>query len=436
MGPVTRNNTGERSDGTSNPSKPNKSIMKNQPPKNTKATIKNAALKSNQQLPNIPTPKRNPSKSTPGLENNSYAILHDHDDMDEEIIVQPPTKKEIKPSSIIIKSKNVSFIQETIKSVVTNGKFSIKILSIGLKLEVTSIQDFELAKTALQNEGLEYFFYHTQLTKPKKIVLKGLQSLPLSEVKRLLNEHKVNPDEVRPLTMKNLDRCNYILYFKPGTKLDNLKQIKCINYLKVSWEHFRSRRQNNVVQCRNCQLFGHNSVNCSMKPKCLVCANDHTTETCPHRIPRDQLKQQERNGPVDKSCIKCSNCASAGLQSNHTANWSGCPKRLEYYQIQQRIADRNPTNKKSKQLNWHRSDFPLLPSTTNQTKSIPVQSETNQTESNPAQPDAIQNNDLFSASELQEIWVELFSKLRICQSKEEQLMTLGNMVIKYLYGSR
>lgn len=289
--------------------------------------------------------QNNKKVNPPAAGNNIFNILSDHDDMDE-ILVQAPSKS-IKPSPIIIKSRNVGYIQETIRRTIPNGKFSIKILSIGLKLEVTSLDDFDKIKSALSNEGLEYFFYHTSATKPKRIVLKGLPSLPITDVENLLNDCNVKPDSIKPLPTRVTERCNYVLYYKPASvKLHELKQIKCLGFLKVSWDHFHSRRPNQVVQCRNCQLFGHNSINCSMKPKCLVCAKEHQTDACPSRIPRDQLKLRKQNGPIDESFIKCANCAAAGLKSDHTANWSGCPKRIEYQEIQKRLTLKNPTNKK------------------------------------------------------------------------------------------
>lgn len=166
-----------------------------------------------------------------------------------------------------------------------------------------------------------------------------------------------------------------------------------------------------------------------MRPKCLVCAQDHQTETCQLGIPREQLKILEKqNGTIDKSFVKCINCFNAGLASDHTANWSNCPKRLEYQEIQRRMVMKNPTNKSSRKFMWNREEFPSLPSS---------RIEVNRN----GQPVADTSNlnmssaDLFLVMELQHIWQELFTGLRNCRSKEEQLMTLGNIVIKHLYSA-
>lgn len=378
-------------------------------------------------------PLTNFGRKTVPVVHNTFDILSEHDDMDE-IIVKPPEKKE-KVSPIIIKSKNVGFIQDLIKSVVPSGKFSLKILSIGLKLEAAFIDDFNKVKSALLREGLEFFFYHTPATRPIKIMLKGLPSLSIAEVVHLLNEHNVHPDNVKVLSLDKLHRCHYILYFQPNSiKLNELRRITCLGYLKVSWEYFRSRRTNNVVQCRNCQLFGHNSINCSMNPKCLVCSKDHQTDSCPSRIPREELKQRKQRGEVDCSFIKCINCAAAGLKSDHTANWKNCPKRLEYMEIQKRVVLKNPTNKSSRNFSWNQEEFPALPSLNNGFSRVAASQSC--AAPNYAQTSVpVHNTDLFSVHELQTIWQELFQKLRGCRSKEDQLMTLGNIVIKHLYST-
>lgn len=364
---------------------------------------------------------------------NCYDVLSEHIDMDE-VLVVPPLKP-VKPSPIIVKTKNVGFLQDLTKRVIPTGRFSIKILSIGLKLEIAKCNDFERVKSALLSEGLEFFYYHTPSTKPKKFVLKGLPSLTVPEVMNLLNDKDIKPEQVKQLSMKNLDRSHYILYFKPNSiKLQDLKKINCLGYMKVSWEHFHSRRPNEVVQCRNCQLFGHNSVNCSMKPKCLVCAKDHHTETCPSRIPRSQLKQQQQqNGTVDCSFIKCTNCLSSGLQSDHTANWKGCPKRLEYLEIQKRLVAKNPVRKRTQlqPFSWTQEEFPALPLRNGLQNHTPAPNYA--TNSGLNVPNL--NTNLFSVNELTQIWQELFHGLRSCRSKEEQVMTLGNIIIKYACNS-
>lgn len=62
---------------------------------------------------------------------------------------------------------------------------------------------------------------------------------------------------------------------------------------------------NNVLQCFNCQRFGHTKNACTAKPRCVRCSGEHTVNACP----------KERNDTT------CSNCGG-----QHAASFRGCPK--------------------------------------------------------------------------------------------------------------
>ena len=59
-----------------------------------------------------------------------------------------------------------------------------------------------------------------------------------------------------------------------------------------------------VLQCYNCQNFGHSAKNCKAKIKCVICGEGHSHKECPNRE-----KQP-----------KCANC-----KGPHVANYKGCP---------------------------------------------------------------------------------------------------------------
>uniref|UniRef100_A0A1B0DM52 Pre-C2HC domain-containing protein n=1 Tax=Phlebotomus papatasi TaxID=29031 RepID=A0A1B0DM52_PHLPP len=60
-----------------------------------------------------------------------------------------------------------------------------------------------------------------------------------------------------------------------------------------------------IVQCKNCQYFGHTKSYCNRKPKCVKCAGNHLTEAC--------LKVR------NDGAAKCSNC-----NGDHPASYRGC----------------------------------------------------------------------------------------------------------------
>ena len=60
-----------------------------------------------------------------------------------------------------------------------------------------------------------------------------------------------------------------------------------------------------VMQCHNCQSFGHSVKNCRSKQKCLICGEKHSHKGCPNRVTRKP---------------KCANC-----KGPHVASPGGTP---------------------------------------------------------------------------------------------------------------
>ena len=61
-----------------------------------------------------------------------------------------------------------------------------------------------------------------------------------------------------------------------------------------------------VLQCYNCQCFGHSAKSCRSKQKCLICGGNHSHKGCPSR---------ESHKPT------CANC-----NGPHVASYKGCPE--------------------------------------------------------------------------------------------------------------
>ena len=59
-----------------------------------------------------------------------------------------------------------------------------------------------------------------------------------------------------------------------------------------------------VMQCYNCQCFGHLAKTCRSKQKCLICGENHSHKGCPSRESRKQ---------------RCANC-----NGPHVASYKGC----------------------------------------------------------------------------------------------------------------
>ncbi|GBN28149.1 hypothetical protein AVEN_218064-1 [Araneus ventricosus] len=67
-------------------------------------------------------------------------------------------------------------------------------------------------------------------------------------------------------------------------------------------------RGKTVGQCFHCQSFAHIASKCRMNVKCVICAENHDSRSCPQKNLENPIK-------------KCANCGGT-----HTASYRGCPK--------------------------------------------------------------------------------------------------------------
>lgn len=303
---------------------------------------------------------------TENMYNVGTAPLSDFEMTDDDTKVQVPAAasatKPKKIAPIIVTGTNASDMQNLLNTAITSKKFSIKILGVGIRIDLVEKTDFDLVKTHLNSLITDkkingYYNYHTPDTRPHKMVLYGLYKMETKELEAKLKSLNIIPSNIATLRLgaKQNSQTAYLLYFAPGTsKLSELRKIKHIDNIIIRWERFEPRKQDKIPQCRNCQMFGHSSVNCSMPSRCLVCGSDHTTETCPKKIARAAIKHLEDQGQtVDRTYIQCANCGD-----KHTASYRGCIARKAYIDSQ---ANRKTTKKQQLRTSDYRytdTDFP------------------------------------------------------------------------------
>lgn len=212
------------------------------------------------------------------------------------------TPRKLRNPPIIITGSNVSAVQNFCNSIITSKKFEFKLLSIGIRVDVASKDEFDKLCEYLKKENISNFMYHTAETRPRKIILSGLHKMEIEDLRQTLESHGINPTDIKMLKLKQNryyydDQSVYLLYFKPGAvKLSDLRNIKHIDHITVKWEPYTPRSHDKVPQCRNCQMFGHSSINCNMPTRCLVCAGNHVTDSCKKKIPRTTLAHKIQIG--------------------------------------------------------------------------------------------------------------------------------------------
>lgn len=213
-------------------------------------------------------------------------------------------------------------------------KFNIKRISQSKHtLLIEDLDSYNSAKQVLKEVETPYFTYTPKVEKPKTIVLKGLhENEDTNEIKNLIEEHGIQIINVTQLKTKHSKRNEqrlplYIIQCAPDTNMGNIYKITSLNYQRVSWEPLKKSEV--IMQCHQCQRFGHAAANCNLKYRCVKCKEDHEPGKC-------QIIEK-----VDKNAVYCINCQTTG----HPASYKGCP----YYQatlerLQQKIKEKRNQN--------------------------------------------------------------------------------------------
>lgn len=334
-------------------------------------------------------------------------------------------KKEKMPP-VVVGSKYLEQLKKML-SQTSIKNYNLKFMSIGIKISVVDRVDYRTLIDKLNKLNINYYTHDLPSDRPLKVVLKGLYEMDIDELKSYLSIANIQYIEVKSMTQKNIryhQQKNYLIYLKKNsTNINELKKIKHINNIIVSWEYYRHPKT--PTQCSNCQLMGHGSRHCKLFAKCVKCAGNHHTSDCNVDVNSN-----------DKQLLKCVNCGQ-----NHTANYSLCPCRLNYLQIKNKTSTKNRMNRQknvqhnnigvnSINLINGRQNFPNLRTQTTQNHQHFHQNKPQtQQYSNLFKPT---ENDLLSPRELLLIFQQLINCAENCKSRHEQLQMVTELAMKYL----
>lgn len=362
------------------------------------------------------TPVRVTNVSTSNQFNVGNNPLSDYDD-DEVILTRTYNQARAKKMApIVVVGMNTTELRTLLQPIVQTNAFTIRAMSTGTRLDVPNENEHKHVKGLLTQKHIAHYAYHSPNSKPLKFVLHGLCAQRIDELKNTLKELEIVPEDIKALNIKKKryeQQAVYLLYFAPGSmSLSRLREIKHIDHVAVRWERYQPKQGANVAQCRNCQMYGHSSVNCAMPAKCLVCAENHKTDACTKRIPKLVLKQQQQEEAAspDRSFILCANCGK-----NHTANYLGCEKRKSFLEAQAKIANlRHKHRPNSKKVSFLDSESfpPLGPNYNRNGAHIPL--------NEPTQPPW--------AEVIQEMKKEQSSSVTIMQTLQSMMQSLNTMI--------
>lgn len=240
------------------------------------------------------------------------------------------TKGKGKTSPPIIKMYNVNVKELTIKlrGVLGHGLFSFNVVNRNMvNLKLGSVADHQKVRLLLEGERVSFFTYTPRDMKPYTMIIKGLSdTYEVEDLRTFIVDSKFDVDIRKIVKLRN-DR-----WLIQVTNDSDVKSFRQLQYLINSKVKIQKYKQEGLIQCRNCQRFGHISTNCQMPYRCVKCGQSHGPGNC--LIPGRESNTEETISPdpVTGQMVKkigvpvrCINCGNEG----HVASSRICPKRME-----------------------------------------------------------------------------------------------------------
>ncbi|CAH1110469.1 unnamed protein product [Psylliodes chrysocephalus] len=330
------------------------------------------------------------------------------------------------------------------------GKFNVKYTNSSTIVFTEEKSDYDSVLANVKREEMAYHTYTSKTDKSHAFVIRGLgDGTKIEDLEEdLMEEYEIKIRAAYRMTTKN--RPLFLVVTDPSITLDYLnRNVRVVLYTRITWELRRSTKQ--IIQCHNCQAWGHATANCGRPSNCLKCAAGHHTKTC----------VKTRDTPA-----KCINCGG-----DHPANFTKCKAYVE--RITRMEERKQNSNKNQKQTyipaplptknRWesrreamnstnYNTEFPLLPgdtefpllpgsradpnTRTNQEARKQPSRSNNQNQSTQGDMGDLfalnhemqELNSLVNISELTRAVRELNSQLRECRSEASIFLTYNNFM--------
>lgn len=223
---------------------------------------------------------------------------------------------------------NVKNISNELNRILGHGEYNINILSKNVtNIGVCTLEDYDKLKTMLKELGVNFYTYTPKSQRPFSVVVKGLSdTFEESEVLEYIQSLQIN---LKIIGLHKLGGDKWLIQIGRESDIRGFRSIRYILHCKVKMAR-RNRR--NVIQCYNCQRFGHVAINCNMPYRCVKCSGDHGPGKCvipPKEENTVEVISTDRvTGEAIRTVgfpVKCANCGVEG----HAASAKDCPRRQD-----------------------------------------------------------------------------------------------------------
>lgn len=267
------------------------------------------------------------------LKNRFAALSEDEDEMSVDAQTKPKKKEKVSPIIVTDVNKDVQKILADLKI-----KCDIKIVSIGKKIFVQSIDDKNKIIESLKNQKIDFFSHPDDANNTFKVILSGLPEINTNEIiDDMKNTYNIEVTKVVMFNTKSQSKL-YLCHINKTKKL-NLKilnTIRVVHHHIVKWQAYKPKQQS-PTQCYRCCMYGHGARSCNRYAICILCGGGHLTKECTVILPN-----------TDNPEYKCFNCMSAKLPHNHKANDPKCVFRAKYVVTKEKAQNKQKQKPPSK----------------------------------------------------------------------------------------
>lgn len=252
-------------------------------------------------------------------------------------------QKRIPPIVIAKDLGNPKELITNLKGIVKN-QFELKIKNKSTLLFTKTSVDYKSVLCYLKENKIDNHTYTLPEERNLKVVIKGLPvDIPTQDILEDLIAKQLSVVKVVQFKKKSEEKETklpvFTIYFSPGTTMQVVRKTKVVCFCRVTWEKYVSKQS--VIQCYNCQKFGHLATNCNRRTTCKNCTGEHDSRNC-----------------IEEQHLKCANC-----NGNHPANSPDCSVMASKMEASSSRKVRNPARREPSRERppLNRENFPNLP---------------------------------------------------------------------------
>jgi hypothetical protein len=199
---------------------------------------------------------------------------------------------------------NYMELQRFLTTLVGAKGFSCASTRQGVTIYPTAPENYRAIVKAFRDKQAAFHTYQLPEDKAYRAVIRGLHSsIATDDIKQELQERGFTVRSVTNVISR--DKINLPLFFvdlEPDKMNSTIFDLTTMLHSRITVEEPRQSRQ--LVQCKNCQRYGHSKNYCGLSPRCVRCGGPHESASC----------TKSRDAPA--TCALC-----GGM---HPGNYRGC----------------------------------------------------------------------------------------------------------------